>query len=251
MSSQEITNQEITVEYLQRWLFLFADTIAQKEEYLTELDAAIGDADHGINMRRGTLRLQQRLGEEATNKGISSFLRAVAMTLIGSIGGAAGPLYGSFFLHAAQTAAAQEKQNNAGQNGGSTAASIADSITAQQLADIFRSGLDGVQKRGKARTGEKTMLDAMDPAVTAMEEHAKADEPIIDVLTAACTAAETGMKSTIDMQAKKGRASYLGPRSVGHQDPGATSTYYLFQTALEAIQKTGAETKIAEKSGRL
>lgn len=242
-----MSSQEITVEHLQRWLALYAELIAQQEDYLTELDAAIGDADHGINMRRGTLRLQQRLGDEGVNKGVSNFLRTVAMTLIGSIGGAAGPLYGSFFLHAAQEAAAQEKKTSAEQSSDSPNPYI----TPVQLVTIFRKGLEGVQKRGKAHTGEKTMIDAMQPAIEAMEASVETDATVVSIFTAACDAAQAGMHNTIDMQAKKGRASYLGPRSIGHQDPGATSTYYLFKAALDSFEELHAQIEVAEKSGHI
>lgn len=242
-----MSSQEITVERLQRWLYLFAESVAQQEEYLTELDAAIGDADHGINMRRGTTRLQQRLKDDMASKGVSGFLRTVAMTLIGSIGGAAGPLYGSFFLHAAQEAALQEKQSAEVPDTGTSSPGL----TTQQLAQIFRKGLEGVQKRGKAHAGEKTMIDAMKPAVEAMEQSTETDENVVVILTAACEAARAGMKNTIDMQAKKGRASYLGPRSIGHQDPGATSTYYLFKAALDSFAESGEQTQVAEKSGSI
>jgi len=221
--------QEITLDQFQRWLIVYADRIAEKEGYLTELDAAIGDADHGINMRRGTERLRQRLLDMANCTEVSTFLRTVAMTLIGSVGGAAGPLYGSFFLHAAKQAARIETED------ASTASGAADRVTPTQLARIFQSGLQGVKQRGKAQVGEKTMIDTLQPAIEAMQRAAEAGEDTLNLLTAACDAAKAGMQHTIELQAKKGRASYLGPRSIGHQDPGATSAYYLFTTALETL----------------
>lgn len=221
---------EITLAQLRRWLIHYADYIAQQEAYLTELDAAIGDADHGINMRRGTARLRQRLVDLAECEDVSTFLRTVAMTLIGSIGGAAGPLYGSFFLNAAKEASAHRDPAAEGDT-----SDTAEAMPSAHLAVIFRSGLEGVKQRGKARVGEKTMIDAMEPAVEAMELGTQQGNSLVTILDDACQAAKMGMQKTIDMQAKKGRASYLGPRSIGHQDPGATSTYYLFKTALESL----------------
>lgn len=213
-------SEEITLTQLYQWLKHFADYIEAEEAYLSELDAAIGDGDHGANMVRGMATVRARLAEEQeTQQSVSGLMRNVAMTLISSVGGAAGPLYGAFFLRAAKDA------------GSSPTVSLA------QLAQMFRSGLDGVQQRGKAVRTEKTMIDAMQPAVEALEAATAAGEPILAALQAACQAANSGMEETIMMQANKGRASYLGARSIGHQDPGATSTYYLFLAAAETLGK--------------
>ncbi len=213
-------SEEITLSQLHQWLQHFADYIEAKEAYLSDLDAAIGDGDHGANMVRGMVTVRTRLAEEQeAQQSVSSLMRNVAMTLISSVGGAAGPLYGAFFLRAAKDAGNSQ------------------SITLPQLARMFRSGLDGVQQRGKAVRAEKTMIDAMQPAVEALETAAVAGEPLAAALHAACQAANSGMEETIMMQANKGRASYLGARSIGHQDPGATSTYYLFLAAAETLGK--------------
>jgi len=218
-------SQKVTLAQLRSWLLLYADRIDEKEAYLTELDAAIGDADHGINMRSGMTKLRQRLLElnqaDATDSGdgmnVSAFLRTVAMTLIRSVGGAAGPLYGSFFL-------------NASRDGYRKA-----TIDLDELTHIFRSGLDGVIQRGKAQPGDKTMIDALEPAVVAMETAATAGADVAEAMSAARDAAEAGMAHTVGLEARKGRASYLGPRSIGHQDPGATSSYMLIEAAAETL----------------
>lgn len=216
-------SQEITLKQLLHWLKRYAEYIEEQEAYLSELDAAIGDADHGANMVRGMEMVRTRLMEEAgMHPDVSSLMRNVAMTLISSVGGAAGPLYGAFFLRAAK------------------GASSTSTVTLVQLAQMFRSGLEGVQQRGKAVRAEKTMVDAMQPAVEALETAVAQGDDVSAALRAAAAAAHQGMEETIMMQANKGRASYLGARSIGHQDPGATSTYYLFLAAQEALGTNGA-----------
>jgi dihydroxyacetone kinase-like protein len=217
-------SHEITLVQLKRWLLAYADRIAEHQVYLSELDAAIGDADHGANMHRGMSKVRERLlaGDEACHD-VGSLLRTVAMTLISSVGGAAGPLYGAFFLRAALNT-----------NGSSA-------VTLEQLTRMFRSGLEGVQQRGKAQLHEKTMIDAMQPAVQALEDAIRAGASTARALDQARAAAELGMRHTVNMQATKGRASYLGVRSIGHQDPGATSTFYLFDAAAAVLAAAGQE----------
>lgn len=229
---------QIELPQFRHWLLTYANRIAEREAQLTELDAAIGDADHGINMTRGTARVKARLtekgsddigsGSEPSGEGASSpdvgvFLRTVAMTLINSIGGAAGPLYGAFFLRAAKEVSGHQ------------------SVTLPQLAHMFRCGLDGIKQRGKAELNDKTMIDALQPAVEALEAASQEEQTITQALHAACLAAHIGMTHTIGLQANKGRASYLGPRSIGHQDPGATSAYYLIETAMETLGQATVE----------
>lgn len=210
--------QEISLAQFRQWLLVYADRIADAEPLLTQLDAAIGDADHGVNMRRGLQKVRERLGDGGLHcEDVGSLLRTVAMTLISSVGGAAGPLYGAFFLRAAQ-----ESNGSAG-------------VTLAQLAAMFRSGLEGIQQRGKAQPGDKTMVDALLPAVKALEVAAAARRPAGAALAAAQAAAEQGMQRTVEMQANKGRASYLGPRSIGHQDPGATSAFLLVAAAAATL----------------
>lgn len=208
-------SQDVTLAQLRAWLLHYADRTDEMVNQLTELDAAIGDADHGANMVRGMSKVRMRLLDSSEQaEDVPALFRTVAMTLISSVGGAAGPLYGAFFLRAAQ----------APEIAGCTA------VTPTQLAAMFRAGAEGVQNRGKAAPGEKTMLDVLFPAAAALEQAALDGLPLADVLAAALDAARAGLHATIAMEARKGRASYLGPRSVGHQDPGGTSSYYLFET---------------------
>jgi phosphoenolpyruvate---glycerone phosphotransferase subunit DhaL len=212
--SPQTTTEEITLEDVRQWLLAYAEHIFVDEAYLTELDAAIGDGDHGANMVRGMRKVRDWLEKEGSSSpDIGALLRTVAMMLISTIGGAAGPLYGAFFLRAAKDAMGSQV------------------LTLTQMAALFASGLEGIQQRGKAVVGEKTMIDTLHPGVVALAERAAAGATLYDALHAARQAAEAGMVHTIELEATKGRASYLGPRSVGHQDPGATSAYYLFETA--------------------
>lgn len=210
--------QEITLPMLRRWLLRFAARIVEQEAYLNELDTAIGDADHGANMRRGMEKVQERLNDpDCDYEDVRTLLRAVAMTLISAVGGAAGPLYGTFFLRAATSPDGDQQLGLA------------------ELTRMFRSGLDGLKQRGKAQINDKTMVDTLQPAVEAMEASLASQQSLAVALAAARQAARLGMKHTITIPANKGRASYLGPRSIGHQDPGATSAYYLFETAVEIL----------------
>lgn len=198
------------------WLRAFAAVVSEKKEFLTELDAAIGDADHGINMNRG---MSAALGviDDHAKEDIGALLKAVAMKLISTVGGASGPLYGTLFLQM------------------STRTGGASELTAAQWVDALTAGRDGVVARGKAEMGDKTMVDALTPAVDAAREAADAGESPAAVLRASADAAATGVEATIPLVARKGRASYLGERSAGHQDPGATSTYLLLDAAAGAI----------------
>lgn len=218
-------SREITLAQLIDWLVRYADKIDEQARYLTELDAAIGDADHGANMVRGMGSVRARLQDPAEPfNDVGTLFRTVAMTLISSVGGAAGPLYGAFFMRAAKEP-----------NGSSGA-----SITVAQLAQMFRAGLSGLQQRGKAEIEEKTMLDALEPAVDALEQAAANGATVGEALAAARDAAERGMAHTVEIEATKGRASYLGPRSIGHQDPGATSSYYLIETLAGVMEDEAA-----------
>ncbi len=194
------------------WMRRFAGEMAEHRAELVALDTAIGDGDHGTNMNRGMTKALQKLdGAEQADPG--AVLKTVAMALVSSVGGAAGPLYGTLFL----------------QMGGALAGNA--QVDVKTYAAAWRKGLEGVQARGKAQPGDKTMVDALIPAVEALE----AASDLNDGLNGAVQAAEEGMKATTPLIARKGRASYLGERSKDHQDPGATSTYYLFKTAAEAL----------------
>jgi phosphoenolpyruvate---glycerone phosphotransferase subunit DhaL len=203
-------------EQILQWLQTFAAEIEQNKEYLTQLDAAIGDADHGINMDRGFKKVMSQLPTLA-DQDIGSILKAVSMTLISSIGGASGPLYGTLFLRA------------------STAVADKQELTEQDMLGLLQAGLDGVLGRGKAQLGDKTMIDVLSPAVAAFKQAVGEGKKMQEAIQQAVIAAEQGMKDTIPMLAKKGRASYLGERSVGHQDPGATSSYLMLKCLLNSI----------------
>jgi len=196
------------------WLEALARVYAENRDRLTELDSAIGDADHGVNMDRGFSAVKTELAANVPAD-IRSVLQAAATVLIRTVGGAAGPLYGTFFLRAAAAAAGKQQ------------------LETSDLVAIFRAGVDGVQARGKAVAGDKTMLDALLPAMAAMTAKLESGGTLAEILHSGVAAAEKGMLNTIPMQARKGRASYLGPRSIGHQDPGATSAWLLLKTAAE------------------
>jgi phosphoenolpyruvate---glycerone phosphotransferase subunit DhaL len=194
------------------WMKRFAEDMAEHRQELVRLDTAIGDGDHGTNMNRGMQKALEKLqASEPADPG--AVLKTVAMALVSSVGGAAGPLYGTLLLQMG-TALADTPQADLG-----------------EFTAAWRAGLVGVKARGKAELGDKTMIDALSPAIDAMEQAADLDAG----LQAAVDAAQQGMTATIPLVARKGRASYLGDRSAGHQDPGATSTYYLFKSAAETL----------------
>jgi phosphoenolpyruvate---glycerone phosphotransferase subunit DhaL len=196
------------------WIQAFAKTIADNKQYLTELDSAIGDADHGINMDRGMQAAVSKIeGQPPGDAG--ALLKTVGMTLVSTVGGAGGPLYGTLFLQLGTALAGKDEAMPADWSAALTAA------------------VAGVQARGKAEPGDKTMLDALIPARDALERAIADGATLTDALRASADAAHDGMEATIPWVAKKGRASYLGERSAGHQDPGATSSYLLLQTAAD------------------
>jgi dihydroxyacetone kinase-like protein len=193
----------------------FANLVAANKDYLTELDSAIGDADHGINMERGFQAVLLNLPSVA-DQDIGSICKAVGMTLISTVGGASGPLYGTFFI----------------QLGAATTGKL--ELTLQDWAGALEASVEGVRRRGKAVRGDKTMLDSLLPALTALKAAAAQGVSLVEALSQSEQAAKQGMLDTIPMVARKGRASYLGERSAGHQDPGATSAHMLLQAAVEA-----------------
>jgi phosphoenolpyruvate---glycerone phosphotransferase subunit DhaL len=198
----------VTDEQVRDWIRRFADAVAEHRTELVRLDTAIGDGDHGTNMDRGMRKAVEKL-DSSGGGDIGADLKAVGMALVSSVGGAAGPLYGTLFLQMGTTAAGRSE------------------LDLEGWTAAVEAGLKGVQARGKAEPGDKTMIDALLPAFEALRAGGSLGD--------AADAAEEGMKSTIEMEARKGRASYLGPRSVGHQDPGATSTYLLMRTAAETL----------------
>jgi dihydroxyacetone kinase-like protein len=195
------------------WMKRFAAEVAENRAYLTKLDGAIGDGDHGTNMDRGMKKVLERL-DATDGDDIGASLKAVGMALVSSVGGAAGPLYGTLFLQMGQATAGRTELDVAG------------------FTEALDAGVQGVIKRGKAEPGDKTMLDALGPALEALR--GAGDEDVAGALQRAAEAAREGMEATVPMVARKGRASYLGERSAGHQDPGATSSHLLLRTAAEA-----------------
>ncbi|MFJ2368849.1 dihydroxyacetone kinase subunit DhaL [Microbacterium sp. NPDC087665] len=209
----------ITTATLQDWITRFGAAVAEKRDWLTELDSAIGDADHGANMTRGMSAVAEKLsgGAPAT---ADELLKSVGMTLVSSVGGASGPLYGTFFLRTGMTAGAVTELDAVG------------------LAAALRAGFEGVVARGKAEAGDKTMFDAMSPAVDALDAAIAGGGDLVEASKAAAVAAANGRDATLPLVARKGRASYLGERSAGHLDPGAASTALLFETLAAAIAES-------------
>ena len=212
----EETIDSIDTATLGRWVRAFAEAVAENKDYLTQLDSAIGDADHGANMARGMAAAVAALDGKPPATA-AALLKQVGMTLVSTVGGASGPLYGTFFLRMA------------------TASGEVTALDGQAFAKALRAGLDGVVARGKAEAGDKTMFDALAPAVEALDTALAAGAPLADALRATAAAAAEGRDATVPMLARKGRASYLGERSVGHQDPGATSTTLLLEAAAAAV----------------
>jgi dihydroxyacetone kinase-like protein len=197
-----------------RFVTTFADRLRERREELTQLDSAIGDADHGINMDRGFTAVRAKL-PDLDDADLGALAKAIGMTLISTVGGASGPLYGTFFLRLATSL------------GDRRAASTA------ELGEALRAALDGVQQRGKAVLDDKTMVDALLPAVEAYD--AASGDGLGAALAAAADAAAAGRNRVTPMVARKGRASYLGERAMGHPDPGATSTTILFESLRDAV----------------
>lgn len=208
------TTSTITIEGFTAWLAAFRDRVTEQRSYLTELDSAIGDADHGANMARGMAAVMEKVSG-ASPTTVDELFKTVGMTLVTSVGGASGPLYGTFFLRL-----------------GMTAGAVAE-CDAAALAAALRAGLDGVVARGKAEAGDKTMFDAMAPALAAMDAAIASGASLAEATAAARDAAAAGRDATEPLVARKGRASYLGERSAGHLDPGATSTALLFDALAE------------------
>ena len=193
-----------------------AAAMEENRRYLTKLDSEIGDGDHGNNMHRGLQAALERL-DGADPSSPADVLKTVSMALVSKVGGAAGPLYGTAFLRA------------------STALQDREEISAADAAEALEAALGGVKQRGKAEVGDKTIVDALEPAAEAARD-AAANGNAAEVLRAAAEAAREGAESTVPLTARKGRASYLGARAQGHQDPGATSTYYLLDAAARALE---------------
>jgi dihydroxyacetone kinase-like protein len=207
----------ITAEHVIRFLEGVATTLKDHREELTALDSPIGDADHGINMDRGFTTVLGKLPTVA-DKDIGTILKTTGMTLISTVGGASGPLYGTAFIRAGMALADRYE------------------LTGAEVVAALEAALEGIMARGKAQRGEKTMVDAIGPGVDVLKEALANGEEFRAAMRRAVGAVEEGMRATIPMLATKGRASYLGERSIGHQDPGATSAFYIAQVMLETIE---------------
>ena len=212
----------MTRDEILNWLTEFATLVAENRERLSELDAAIGDADHGANMYRGMQAVLAKLPILAAAD-IGTILKTAGTTLVSTVGGASGPLYGTLFL----------------QFGGTTVGKM--TLDLADWTAAWQAGGEGVTRRGKAESGDKTMIDALVPAVEALRTPLANGASFNAALDAAAAAAEQGALATIPLIARKGRASYLGERSVGHQDPGATSAAMLVRAAAEVVGRAGTK----------
>lgn len=206
----------ITQTQIIQWLEKSAAVLEANKAYLTELDSPIGDADHGVNIARGFGAVVAKLPTVA-DKDIGQILKLAGMTLMSAVGGASGMLYGNFFLRAAAVANNRLELNT------------------DELLHLLEAGQEGIIQRGRAVVGDKTMIDAWTPALLSLRIAIDGGQSLALALAACVAAAEIGMKSTVPLQARKGRASYLGERSIGHQDPGATSTYLILNALAESV----------------
>ncbi len=207
----------MTNEDVLRWIERTADVLRENRTYLTDLDAAIGDADHGINMDRGFKAVRDKFPTMATMD-IATRLRTTGTTLVSTVGGAGGPLYGTAYIRAAGVAAGKEE------------------LASADVVAMLEAFLGGIVARGKAHPGEKTIVDALTPAVAAAKQALDEGATLAQITSRASAAAEKGMKATIPMLATKGRASYLGERSIDHQDPGATSSWLILRCLAETCE---------------
>ena len=202
-----------------QWLERTADVLHENRDYLTQLDSAIGDADHGINMDRGFSAVRGKFPSMASMD-MATQLKTVGSTLVSTVGGASGPLYGTAYLRAAGAVANKEQ------------------LTTADVVAMLEAFMGGIVARGKAQPGEKTMIDALTPALEAAKQALNEGASLAQVTRRASDAAEEGMKATTPMLATKGRASYLGERSIGHQDPGATSSWLILRSLAEVSEDT-------------
>ncbi|ADD03038.1 MULTISPECIES: dihydroxyacetone kinase subunit DhaL [Thermoanaerobacter] len=193
------------------------EVIKENKEYLTELDAAIGDADHGINLDRGFDAVKQKLTTLPETTDIGTILKTIGMTLVSTVGGASGPLYGTAFMRAGQVVQGKNE------------------LSEEDIVKVFEAALDGIKQRGKAEAGDKTMIDSIEPAYKALKESLENNIALPEALNRAANAAKEGMEYTKNISARKGRASYLGERSIGHLDPGATSAYLMIKTFCDVV----------------
>lgn len=206
----------MTKAQILQWLKNCKQIMDIQRDYLTQLDTDIGDGDHGLNMQRGFSKALEKVAT-VSDKDISTILKTVGMTLLSQVGGASGPLYGTLFIKGSQSAVGKEE------------------ISAEELITVLKNGVDGIVARGRAELGDKTMCDVWLPVLAELNVADKS-QPLTQLLENAVQKAEESLVATIPMVAKKGRASYLGERSAGHQDPGATSSTYLLKALYDAVK---------------
>lgn len=209
-----MTASELTLDHLADWLRRFAQTVDENKTYLTELDSAIGDADHGANMARGTAAVVTHLDEANT---VDALLKKAGMTLVSTVGGTSGPLYGTLLMKMGMDTGAVTE------------------LSAEAFSSAFRAGLNGLIARGKTELGDKTMVDALSPAIDAYDAALADGADLAAAVAAGAKAAAAGRDATTPLVARKGRASYLGERSAGHMDPGATSSALLWDALSDAV----------------
>jgi dihydroxyacetone kinase-like protein len=215
-----ITESTVQAQTITVWLSEAEDEIKAQSDYLTQLDAAIGDGDHGTNMRRGFEAVGKALAGQGDSTPPGRLLILAGKTLVATVGGASGPLWGSALRRAGRALGDSESFDGA------------------QLAEALDAAIDGVVELGAAAPGDKTMVDALAPAAAALREALDAGAPLGNAVEAAANASQQGAESTVPMQARKGRASYLGERSIGHQDPGATSAAIIIAALSRAVSST-------------
>ncbi|HHT71458.1 MAG TPA: dihydroxyacetone kinase subunit L [Firmicutes bacterium] len=208
----------LKVSDLNELILAMGAVIEENKAFLTELDSAIGDADHGINMAKGFRAVAEKIPTLAGSDA-GTVLKTVGMTLVSTVGGASGPLYGTAFLRAGMKIGNKTE------------------LSANDLQQALAAALEGIKQRGRAEPGDKTIVDALEPALAALTEALAAGNGAAAALGSAVSAAENGVEYTKGIIARKGRASYLGERSLGHQDPGATSTYLILKTIEEFLTR--------------
>ncbi|WP_431224977.1 dihydroxyacetone kinase subunit DhaL [Serratia sp. L9] len=210
----------LSKQQIVEWLMRCGGVFADERDFLTQLDTEIGDGDHGLNMNRGFNKVVEKLPSVA-DKDIGCILKNTGMTLLSSVGGASGPLFGTFFIRAAQVADAKQ------------------SLDLAELKQMIQEGAQGVMMRGKADLGDKTLCDVWGPVVDSLEQSCQQRLGMRQALQLAGARAEQAAQATIVLQARKGRASYLGERSIGHQDPGATSVMLMMKTLAAVAEEAG------------
>jgi dihydroxyacetone kinase-like protein len=214
-----IAGAAVRTTTIHAWMTMIAESVKDRRDYLTQLDAAIGDGDHGVNMDRGFEAVGKALAAQDGSLPPGKLLTLAGKTLVSTVGGASGPLWGTAFRRAGRALGDREE------------------LDGQDLVVALRAAIDGVVELGAAQPGDKTMVDALGPAADALAAALDSGEPLEAALAAATKAAEDGAKATVPLQARKGRASYLGERSIGHQDPGATSAALIMAALQRAVEQ--------------